>query len=364
MSGLIFVGMVSLLFILQIIYIANFRTNSLPVLIQFTVCPTIFTDMAFVMVIARKEYFKFVSESQKNMEQIVKLDSVATYNKLRGTATLHPLITVIDLSKAEPMEAKTFNFGLYAVYLKELNCGELKYGRNTYDYQEGTLVFTAPGQVIGIQPNVKTFEAKGWALLFHPDLIKGTALGRHIQDYSFFSYDVNEALHLSEKERQIVLDCFAKIEYELQQSIDKHSKTLIVTNIELFLNYCTRFYDRQFITRDIAHQGTLEKFEELLNGYFSSDKPQSIGLPSVAYCADELNLSANYFGDLIKKETGKSATEYIHEKVIDVAKERIFNVDKSISEVAYELGFKYPQHFTRAFKQRVGVAPNEYRRLN
>ncbi len=237
------------------------------------------------------------------MEEIVKIESVTAYNKMRGAETLHPLITVIDLSKVKAIPAQTINFGLYAIYLKELKCGELKYGRNNYDYQEGTLVFTAPGQVMGIQPNVKTFEPKGWALLFHPELIKGTALGKQIQNYSFFSYDVNEALHLSEKERQLVLDCFAKIQYELQQSIDKHSKTLIASNIELFLNYCTRFYDRQFITRDNAHKGTLERFEGLLNGYFFSEKPQLLGLPSVAYCANQLNLSANYFDDLIKKET-------------------------------------------------------------
>ncbi len=298
------------------------------------------------------------------MEEIVKIESVTAYNKMRGVETLHPLVTVIDLSKAEPMPAQTFNFGLYAIFLKELNCGELKYGRNNYDYQEGTLVFIAPGQVMGVQPNVKTFEPKGWALLFHPELIKGTTLGKHIQDYSFFSYDVNEALHLSEKERQMVLDCFEKIKYELQQSIDKHSKTLIASNLELFLNYCTRFYDRQFITRDNAHKGILEKFEELLNGYFASDKPQLLGLPSVAYCADQLHLSANYFGDLIKKETGKSAQEYIQAKLMDVAKEKIFDNSKSVSEIAYKLGFKYPQHFTRLFKQRIGHTPNEYRMLN
>ena len=253
---------------------------------------------------------------------------------------------------------------MYAIYLKELDCGELKYGRNHYDYQEGTLVFIAPGQVMGVQPKVKTFEPKGWALLFHPDLIKGTSLGKHIQHYSFFSYDVNEALHLSEKERQIVLDCFSKIQYELEQSIDKHSKTLIASNIELFLNYCIRFYDRQFITRDNAHNGILERFEHLLNEYYLSDKPKNSGLPSVAYCAGELNLSSNYFGDVIKKETGKSAQEYIQTKVIDVAKERIFTIDKSISEVAYELGFSYPQHFTRLFKQKVGISPTSYRNLN
>ena len=298
------------------------------------------------------------------MEEIVKLDTVAAYNKMRGVETLHPLVTIIDLSKAKPMAAKTFNFGLYTVYLKELECGELKYGRNHYDYQEGTLVFIAPGQVLGVQPKVKIFEPKGWALLFHPDLIKGTSLGRHIQDYSFFSYDVNEALHISDKERKIVLDCFAKIEYVLQQAIDVHSKKLIASNIELFLNYCTRFYDRQFITRDAAQHGILERFENLLNNYFTSDKPAAIGLPSVAYCAGELNLSPNYFGDLIKKETGQPAQEYIHSKIIDVAKERIFDLHKSVSEIAYDLGFKYPQHFTRLFKQRVGVSPNEYRNLN
>jgi len=298
------------------------------------------------------------------MDEIVKLDSVTAYNTMRGVKTLHPLVTVLDLSKAKAMPAKTFNFGLYAVYLKELNCGEIKYGRGHYDYQEGTLVFIAPGQVMAVEKGVKTFAPKGWALLFHPELIKGTPLGKHIHDYSFFSYDVNEALHLSDKERQIVLDCFGKIAYELEHAIDKHSKTLIASNIELFLNYCRRFYDRQFITRDNSNKGILEKFEELLNGYFISDKPTQIGLPSVAYCAEALNLSPNYFGDLIKKDTGKSAQEYIQSKIMDIAKEKIFDSAKSISEVAYELGFKYPQHFTRSFKQHIGYTPNEYRKLN
>ncbi len=298
------------------------------------------------------------------MPAIIKLESVAQYNALRGVETLHPLVSVLDLSKANPLPAQTFNFGLYAVYLKELNCGELKYGRGLYDYQEGTLVFIAPGQVIGVQPKVKTFEPKGWALLFHPDLIKGTSLGKHMQQFSFFSYDVNEALHLSEKERQIVLDCFAKIQYELEQSIDKHSKTLIAANIELFLNYCTRFYDRQFITRDHVHHGMVERFEQVLQQYFYSKQPAETGLPSVAYCAAQLNISPNYLGDLIKKETGKSAQEYIQDKLVDIAKEKVLHMDKSIGEVAYELGFKYPQHFTRLFKQRVGISPNEYRNLN
>lgn len=298
------------------------------------------------------------------MEEIVKIDSIAQYNAMREVTNRHPLVTVIDLSKAKPMPAQTFNFGLYAVGLKELNHGQLRYGRRHYDYQEGSLIFIAPGQVIGVQPGIELFAPKGWVLLFHPELINGTALGKHIQNYSFFSYDVNEALHLSDKERSIVIDCLLKIEYELDQNIDKHSKKLIASNIELLLDYCVRFYDRQFITRDNANKGILERFEFLLKDYFSSDKLQNEGLPSVSYCAEALYLSPNYFGDLVKKETGRSAQEYIQSKVINLAKERLFDLNKSVSQIACELGFKYSQHFTRLFKQKTGVTPNDYRMMN
>jgi AraC family transcriptional activator of pobA len=298
------------------------------------------------------------------MDNSIRFEIISDYNAFNNCETLHPLVSVIDFSKAAPRKGSRMYFGFYAIFLKDVKCGDLLYGRHTYDYQEGTLAFFAPGQVTAISNNGETFQPKGYGLVFHPDLIHGTQLGRHIQNYTFFGYESNEALHLSERERKIVLDCFSKIEYELEHAIDKHSKRLIVSNIELFLDYCIRFYDRQFITRDKVHAGILEKFENLLSGYFQTDKPQTIGLPSVAYCASELNLSAGYFGDLIKKETGKSAQEYIQTKVIDVAKERIFDIDKSISEVAYELGFKYPQHFTRLFKQKVGISPNEYRALN
>ena len=300
------------------------------------------------------------------MEKVFKFDTVAEYNALNNHETLHPLVTVIDFSKSNPWSwpgGKTIkvNYGLYCIFLKEIKCGDLKYGCNYYDYQEGSLVFISPGQIVEVEDFGQNFQPKGYALLFHPDMIHGTSLGRHIHDYSFFGYHSNEALHLSERERKIVLDCFSKIEYELERAIDSHSKKLIVSNIELFLNYCVRFYDRQFITRDNIHKGILERFENLLNDYYQSDKPHTIGLPSVAWCAGELNLSPNYFGDLIKKETGKTAHEYIHSKVIDVAKERIFDERKSVTEIAYELGFKYPQHFTRFFKQHVGNTPNEYR---
>ncbi|GAB4017167.1 helix-turn-helix transcriptional regulator [Spirosoma sp. KCTC 42546] len=298
------------------------------------------------------------------MDTLRRFETIADYNVFNNNETLHPLVSVVDLSKADPRQGSRMYFGFYGIFLKDLKCGDLVYGRHTYDYQEGTLVFMAPGQVAGLNSNGETYQPKGYALVFHADLIHGTPLGRHIQEYSFFGYQFYEALHLSGRERQIVMDCFSKIEYELEHAIDKHSKKLIVATIELFLGYCTRFYDRQFITRETAHKGTLERFETLLNEYFQTDKPQTIGLPSVTYCAGELNLSANYFGDLIKKETGKTAQEYIQAKVIDLAKERIFDQSKSVSQVAYELGFKYPQHFIRLFKQRVGQSPNEYRMLH
>lgn len=298
------------------------------------------------------------------MADLIRFETINDYNVFNNNETLHPLVSLVDLSKASPRSGSRMYFGFYTIFLKEVKCGDMVYGRHTYDYQEGTLVFLAPGQIAGINSNNEVYQPKGYALVFHPDLIHGTSLGKHIQEYSFFSYQSNEALHLSEAEKKIIFDCFAKIEFELQHAIDKHSKKLIVSNIELFLNYCTRFYDRQFITRENAHKGILERFEKLLNDYFLSDQPQTTGLPSVAYCAQTMNLSANYFGDLIKKETGKSAQEYIQAKVIDVAKEKIFDHSKSVSQVAYELGFKYPQHFTRLFKQRVGQTPNDYRLLN
>ncbi|MDR1876097.1 MAG: helix-turn-helix transcriptional regulator [Flavobacteriaceae bacterium] len=294
------------------------------------------------------------------MDNILKFNTISEYNACNRHETLHPLVGVIRLDKAEPRQQRRMYFGFYAIFLKQLKCGDLKYGLKYYDYQEGTIVFLAPNQVIGENTD-EYYQPSGYALVFHPDLIHGTPLGRTINEYTFFSYASNEALHISEKERQIVLDCFSKIEYELEHAVDKHSKRLIASNIELFLNYCVRFYDRQFITRNVVHKGILERFEALLDDYFQSNKPQESGLPSVTYCADQLHLSTNYFGDLIRKETGKSAQDYIQTKIMDIAKERIFDTNKSISEIAYGLGFRYPQHFTRLFKQKVGYTPTEYR---
>ncbi|WP_053827215.1 helix-turn-helix domain-containing protein [Lascolabacillus massiliensis] len=298
------------------------------------------------------------------MKKVLNFDTISKYNDFNNHETLHPLVSVIDFSKAKERTGNKMNFGIYCIFLKEVVCGDLKYGRHYYDYQEGTLVFISPGQFIDVENKTDLYQPMGNALVFHPDLIRGTPLAGRMNDYTFFNYNTNEALHLSAKEQHLVLDLFSKINDELQHSVDKHSKTLIASSIELFLNYCKRFYDRQFITREDVNKGILERFENLLNGYFSSDNPTEIGLPSVAYCADELNLSANYFGDLIRKETGKSAQEYIQAKIIDVAKDKLFNSDKTINEIAYELGFKYPQHFSRMFKKAAGTSPSEYRTKN
>jgi AraC family transcriptional regulator, transcriptional activator of pobA len=303
------------------------------------------------------------------MGSILNINTIGDYLKLRNQEVLHPLVGVVDFEKVDAAgkiitEYDALRFNCYAVFLKDAKGCKLKYGGKTYDYDEGTMVFMGPNQVVELTYNNPNYRPKGYALLFHPDLLLDTDLGRKTHGYSFFSYSVNEALHLSAKERKVILSLLEKIQFELEQTIDKHSKKLIVANIELFLDYCTRFYDRQFLTRETANNSCLEQFDLLLNDYLNSDKPKKQGLPSVRLFADQLHLSANYFGDLIKKETGKSAQEYIQNKLIEVAKEMVFDVNKPVSEIAYELGFKYPQHFTRLFKQRVGHSPSEFRMLN
>jgi AraC-like DNA-binding protein len=297
------------------------------------------------------------------MEEILKFDTIKEYNLFNNNETMHPLVGIVDLSKADPRKARRLSYGFYTIFFKEINCGDLRYGCNYYDYDEGTLIFLAPNQVIGENKDYQ-YQPQGKALVFHPDFILGTSLGKKIHDYAFFSYDVSEALHLSIKEREIILDCFNKIDYELHQNMDKHTANLVISNIELFLNYCIRFYDRQFITRKNVNQSILTRFDTLLNDYLHSYKTKESGLPTVAYFANLLHLSANYLGDTLKKETGKSAQEHIQLKLISVAKERIFDTGKSISEIAYELGYKSPQHFNRMFKKATGQTPNAYRNLN
>ncbi|MFT3903284.1 MAG: AraC family transcriptional regulator [Niabella sp.] len=298
------------------------------------------------------------------MEHVDRINTVKDYNDYAGVDTLHPLVSVVNFSELPVIRNFRRYMGIYAVFLKDTKCGDIIYGGQPYDYEDGTLVFVSAGQVYCIDNHSVNTNPSGYGLLFHPDLIAGTHLAKTIKDYSFFSYEVNEALHLSKKERKTIVECFEKIASEIEQNIDRHSKTLIVSNIELLLNYCMRFYDRQFITRSHANKDILIRFEKLLTDYFKSEKAQALGLPSVAWCAKQLHLSPNYFGDLIKKETGNTALDYIQSKLVDEAKTRMFDADKTINNIATELGFKYQQHFTRLFKQKTGITPNEYRNLN
>lgn len=295
------------------------------------------------------------------MDEIHRIDTVKQYNDSLGVDTLHPLVSVVDFDNMPTYLYVKRNMGIYAIFLKYIQCGDLRYGNQAYDYADGTLVFISPGQVYGIDRQGSIIKPQGKALVFHPDLIANTALGRKIKDYHFFSYEVNEALHLSKKERAIVNDCFDKIAYETDQQLDQHSQTLLVSNIELFLNYCMRFYDRQFSTRTQANQDILSRFEQVLLAYYKSEQPQILGIPSVRYCADQLHLSANYFGDLIKKETGRTALDHIQSTMINEAKIMLCDHRKQISEVAQQLGFTYQQHFTRLFKQKTGLTPQAYR---
>lgn len=295
-------------------------------------------------------------------KELLNIQTVEEYNRMLGVETLHPLVSVIDLSEAKPMRHMRHTFSFYVVFLKdEKNC-ELLYGRQRYDYEKGSVVCLAPGQVIGIEDTGETFQPLGWALCFHPDLVHGTSLGLHMREYTYFSYAVNEALHLSDQERGIFIDCLLKIRQELETAVDRLSKRLIATRVELLLDYCLRFYERQFVTRQRANRDILTRFEALLDDYFGSGRAVRDGVPTVRYCAGELFLSANYFGDLIKRETGKTALEFIQARIIGLAKEQLLDPSRSVSEISYRLGFQYPQHFTRVFKRWTGMTPTAYKR--
>lgn len=295
------------------------------------------------------------------MEKELKFDDIVAYSHYANNAVLHPLINVLDLSKSDVVEKAPIYVGFYTIFLRNVNCDDIRYGKHPYDYQGGTLVLLAPGQTAGFNKEGAFYQPKGYALVIHPDYIHGCSLDKHMKDYTFFEYRSKEALHISNQERQTVKDCFNNIKQELKQTPDKHSKRLIISYLELLLNYCMRFYERQFSSRSYVNRGAMENFDNHLNEYLRSDKPQLIGFPSVAYFADGMNLSVNYFGDLVKKRSGKTPSAYIRIKMMEVAKEKLLDRDKTISEIAYGLGFQYPQHFSRVFKRQVGQSPSEYR---
>jgi AraC-like DNA-binding protein len=304
------------------------------------------------------------------MGNIIRLESISQLNALfQQTAPKHPLISVVDFSKIEKhekVEEIKLTCGFYSVMFKNHCANKLKYGKEYYDFQEGTLMCIAPNQIITIEndANSENADIVGWGLFFHPDLIRGTSLGNKIKEYTFFSYEVNEALHLSDKEKQTLWDCVDKLENELSENIDLHSQTLITSNIELLLNYCARYYDRQFITRKKVNTNLLRKFETILNSYFNSNDQQYKKLPSVKYFAELLFLSPNYLSDLLKKETGKTAQEYLHYYLIEEAKNNLLNTNDPINEIAFNLGFEYPQYFSKLFKSKTGMTPLAFRKMN
>lgn len=289
------------------------------------------------------------------------------YKLLPQAEVKHPLVAVVDFSTYQEQinSGLKLTLGVYAIMFKNFCINKMKYGQQSYDFQEGSLICMAPRQLIALdEPTEQRIDAKGWGLFFHPDLIRGTSLGKSIKAYSFFSYEMAEALHLSEKEKTVLSDIIQKIDIELGENIDQHSQTLIVSNIELLLNYCTRYYQRQFITRKHVNKDLLTKVEAVLLDYMQSPELREKGLPTVKYLADQVNLSPNYLSDLLKKETGMNAQDRIHYHLIEEAKNLLLNTSLSISELAYQLGFAYPQYFSRLFKAKTGLLPLEYRHKN
>lgn len=295
--------------------------------------------------------------------ETIQFNTVQEFNDYYGFETLHPLISVAHFDKDEPINECVVQYGLYALYLKENKGCRLSYGRTQYDFDEMTITSFEPGQVVHVEQSlygVATLFPRWTALVFHPDFIKRTNLGRNIGRYEFFSYNSTEALHLSTQEIEVFRSVLDMIDQELHHAIDKHSRELMVSNIELLLNYCLRFYDRQFVTREEINHSVVQKFEVLLRDYMEHQAEQN-GVPTVAYFADKCCFSPGYFGELVKTETGRTAQDFIADHMVAYAKRQLDNLQLSVSQVASSLGFEYPQHFVRFFKRKTGLTPKEYR---
>lgn len=300
------------------------------------------------------------------MANIVSIKTVSEIHELLGRdKPVHPLISISHFENktdnCSTLKGEKYAIDLYHVALIEGNGCSLGYGRSSYDFQEGSLIFTKPGQVLfSNSSNNTTKDKKGWSLYFHPDLIRKTELGKKMDEYTFFSYEVNEALHLSDKEKNFITNIIHTIKEEYSQNIDRHSHELITTNLKLLLDYSKRYYDRQFYTRTILNKDIVSRFEHFLKGYYNDNKQLEFGIPTVKYCGTELQMSPNYLSDLLKKETGRNAQDLIHFFVIERAKDQLLSSSKSISQIAYDLGFEYPPHFSRVFKSKTGMSPRTY----
>lgn len=300
-------------------------------------------------------------------EEIIDITSISRLHELNGfDKPTHPLISIIDLSKWDISKAllgSKVTLDLYAIAMKDASCG-LAYGRNSYDFNEGVLIFTAPHQVLTVTKEQKLGEVHGWMIFFHPDLIRNTALGKEIDAYHFFSYDIHEALHLSDAEQQSVTECVKLIQSEIGARIDNHSQRVIVSTLELLLNYCSRYYERQFLTRAAGNKDIVSRFESLLKDYYKDGKFSETGTPPIGYFAEQVRLSPNYLRDLLKKETGLSPKDHINNFIVEKAKTLLLGSEDSVSEIAYSLGFNYPHYFSRLFKTRTGLTPQQYRGTN
>ena len=293
------------------------------------------------------------------MNKILKVRNVGDYSRWVGHTDRHPLVSVIDYAEVSPVRHSLNNYSIYGIFFHDEAEIDLAYGCGKYDYKKGTVICVAPGQIGGKEDNGERVMLTGWALLFHPDLLHGTPLEKTIKNYSFFDYRVNEALHMTDEEHGILTSLMRQIRDELQKRHDELQDSIIVGYIELVLNFCQRFYNRQFITRKLDNSDMLMKFDRLLHDYFDRNMQLTLGLPTVQYCADKLCMSSNYFGDMIKKTTGDTASNYIRQYIIQRAKNELAT-DKSIAEVAYGLGFEYPQHLSRMFKNQTGMTPSDY----
>ena len=290
----------------------------------------------------------------------VYFNTIQQFNDYHGVETLHPMVSVFHVDSTEHIKECITHYGLYAIFLKENKGCKLSYGRTPYDFDEMTITSFAPGQSVKVEPNPDVPFAKFTALVFHPDFLNRTALGKNMSRYEFFDYTSNEALHLSAQEIEIFRGVLSMIQQELNHAIDKHTRELIISNIELLLNYLLRFYDRQFITREEINHSVVKKFTSLLDDYIANNAEHE-GLPTVAYFADKCCYSPKYFGELVKTETGRTAKDIINDRIILKAKELLQSELLTVTQISQRLGFEYPQHFVRFFKALTGKTPTQWR---
>jgi len=293
------------------------------------------------------------------------IKSITEYHKLMSLPKpQHPLVSVVkfeDIPQSYHKNDNSFTYGYYSIALKRTNA-KMRYGQTEYDFDEGVLAFIAPNQILSVvlEEN-EVLQHSGWLLIFHPDFLWNTPLAKKIKQYDYFGYNLNEALHLSDKEETMLIGIFKNIEQEYHANIDKFSQDVIIAQFELLLTYSERFYQRQFITRKITNHTILERLELLLTGYFKSDDLANKGIPTVQFIAGALHISANYLSRLLQLLTGQSTKQFIHDKLIELAKEKLSTTNLSVNEIAYELGFEHPQSFSKLFKSKTNFSPLEFR---